>query len=155
MPEKSTGLGEVVIYANKNPIYYRGDTLIYVADSFKVKENAVVEDLIRKLPGMKIDENGKITSQGKEIGQVLVDGDEFFGNDPTIATKNLAADGAETVQVYEKDSEDGSDEKIQVVDLKLKEEAKKGYFGKVNLPFSSIFIPGSLRIRSSTTAFSF
>lgn len=133
IPEKSTAIDEVVIYAFKDPIYYRGDTLIYVADSFKVKENAVVEDLIRKLPGMTIDENGKISNQGKEIGQVLVDGDEFFGSDPTIATKNLAAKGVEQVQVYEKDSEDGSDEKIQVLDLKLKDEAKKGYFGKVNL----------------------
>jgi len=133
MPEISTEIGEVVIYANKNPIYYRGDTLVFVADSFKVKENAVVEDLIRKLPGMKVDANGKITNQGKEIGQVLVDGDEFFGSDPTIATKNLAADGVKTVEVYEKDAEDGSDEKIQVLDLKLKEEAKKGYFGKINL----------------------
>lgn len=133
MPDKSTDLDEVLIYANRNPIYYRGDTLVYVADSFKVKENAVVEDLIRKLPGMTIDENGKIKNQGKEIGQVLVDGDEFFGNDPTIATKNLAAKGVQTVEVYEKDAEDGSDEKVQVLDLKLKEEAKKGYFGKVNL----------------------
>lgn len=133
LSEKSTGIEEVVIFANKNPIYYRGDTLVYIADSFKVKENAVVEDLIRKLPGMSIDENGKITNQGKEIGQVLVDGDEFFGSDATIATKNLAAKGVDEVQVYEKDSEDGSDEKIQVLDLKLKDEAKKGYFGKVNL----------------------
>lgn len=133
MPDKSTALDEVLIYANRNPIYYRGDTLVYVADSFKVKENAVVEDLIRKLPGMTIDENGKIKNQGKEIGQVLVDGDEFFGNDPTIATKNLAAKGVETVEVYEKDAEDGSDEKVQVLDLKLKDEAKKGYFGKINL----------------------
>ncbi len=133
MPEIANEIGEVVIYANKNPIYYRGDTLVFVADSFQVKENAVVEDLIRKLPGMKVDANGKITNQGKEIGQVLVDGDEFFGSDPTIATKNLAADGVKTVEVYEKDAEDGSDEKIQVLDLKLKEEAKKGYFGKINL----------------------
>ncbi|WP_148235386.1 outer membrane beta-barrel protein [Fluviicola taffensis] len=133
MPDKSTALDEVLIYANRNPIYYRGDTLVYVADSFKVKENAVVEDLIRKLPGMTIDENGKIKNQGKEIGQVLVDGDEFFGNDPTIATKNLAAKGVQTVEVYEKDAEDGSDEKVQVLDLRLKDEAKKGYFGKVNL----------------------
>ncbi|MNK24809.1 hypothetical protein D3C87_431240 [compost metagenome] len=133
MPDKSTALDEVLIYANRNPIYYRGDTLVYVADSFKVKENAVVEDLIRKLPGMTIDENGKIKNQGKEIGQVLVDGDEFFGNDPTIATKNLAAKGVQTVEVYEKDSEDGSDEKVQVLDLRLKEEAKKGYFGKIAL----------------------
>lgn len=130
--DKTTSLGEVVIYANKNPIYYRGDTLVYVADSFKLKENAVVEDLIKKLPGMNIDKDGKITSQGKEINQVLVDGDEFFGSDQTIATKNLAAKGVETVEVYEKDSEDGSDEKIQVLDLKLKDEAKKGYFGKIS-----------------------
>lgn len=132
LPEKSTTLGEFVIYANKNPIYYRGDTLIYVADSFKVKEGAVVEDLLKKLPGIEVDENGQIKSQGKEIGQVLVDGDEFFGSDPTIATKNLAAEGVESVQIYEKDSEDGSDEKIQVLDLKLKEDAKKGYFGKAS-----------------------
>ena len=133
MPEKSRSLNEVVIYANREPIYYRGDTLIYVADSFKLKENAVVEDLIKKLPGMTVDANGKITNQGKEIGQVLVDGDEFFGSDPTIATKNLAASGVEEVKVYEKDSEDGTDEKIQVLDLKLKEEAKKGYFGKADI----------------------
>jgi hypothetical protein len=131
MPDKSTELSEFVVFANRTPIYYRGDTLIYVADSFKVKEGAVVEDLLKKLPGIKVDADGKITSQGQEIGQVLVDGDEFFGSDPTIATKNLAAKGVESVQVYEKDSEDGSDEKIQVLDLKLKEEAKKGYFGKV------------------------
>jgi hypothetical protein len=133
MPELSSEIEEVVIFAYKDPIYYRGDTLVYVADSFKVKENAVVEDLLKKLPGMSVDANGKITNQGKEIGQVLVDGDEFFGSDPTLATKNLAANGVDQVQVYEKDSEDGSDEKIQVLDLKLKEEAKKGYFGKVNL----------------------
>ncbi len=133
MPDKSRSLNEVVIFANKEPIYYRGDTLIYVADSFKLKENAVVEDLIKKLPGMQVDANGKITNQGKEIGQVLVDGDEFFGSDPTIATKNLAASGVEEVKVYEKDSEDGTDEKIQVLDLKLKEDAKKGYFGKADL----------------------
>lgn len=69
---------EIMIYANKNPIYYRGDTLVYVADSFKVGENAVVEDLLKKLPGIKIDKDGKITSQGREISQVLVDGDEFL-----------------------------------------------------------------------------
>jgi hypothetical protein len=133
MPELSSEIEEVVIFAYKDPIYYRGDTLVYVADSFKVKENAVVEDLLKKLPGMSVDANGKITNQGKEIGKVLVDGDEFFGSDPTLATKNLAANGVDQVQVYEKDAEDGSDEKIQVLDLKLKDEAKKGYFGKVNL----------------------
>jgi hypothetical protein len=94
----------------------------------------VVEDLLKKLPGIKVAADGSITSQGKEISQVLVDGDEFFGSDPTMATKNLAAKGVESVQVYEKKNENGSegDETIQVLDLKLKDDAKKGYFGKTS-----------------------
>ena len=135
MPSMSQQLEEVVIYAYKDPIYYKGDTLVYVADSFKVGEGAVVEDLLKKLPGITVDQDGKITSQGKEINQVLVDGDEFFGSDPTIATKNLGADGIDEVQIYEKDNEDGiggDDEKIQVLDLRLKEDAKKGYFGRIS-----------------------
>ena len=132
MASKSQELEEVVIYAYKDPIYYKGDTLVYVADSFKVAENAVVEDLLKKLPGLKVDKDGKITSQGQEITKVLVDGDEFFGSDPTIATKNLGAKGVESVQVYEKENENGGDEKEKVLDLKLKENAKKGYFGKIS-----------------------
>ena len=93
MQSKAQELDEVIIYANKNPIYYKGDTLVYVADSFKVAEGAVVEDLLKKLPGLNIDKDGKITSQGQTINKVLVDGDEFFGTDPTVATKNLGADG--------------------------------------------------------------
>lgn len=134
MSDKSQELEEVVIYANREPIFYRGDTLIYVADSFKVADGAVVEDLLKKLPGISVDKDGKITSQGQEISQVLVDGDEFFGTDPTVATKNLGADGIEQVKVYEKENEDGiggDDEKIQVLDLKLKADAKKGYFGRI------------------------
>jgi hypothetical protein len=136
MGVKVKSLAEVVVQGNKNRVYYKGDTLIYVADSFKVAENAVVEDLLKKLPGIKIDENGQITSQGREISQVLVDGDEFFGSDPTIATKNLGAKGVESVQVYEKKAQDnasGMDEKIQVMDLKLKADAKRGYFGKASI----------------------
>jgi len=134
MPTKLQDIDEVVIYANKNPIYYNGDTLVYVADSFKVSQNAVVEDLLKKLPGLEIDKDGKIKSQGKAIDQVLVDGDEFFGSDPTIATKNLGAAGVQTVQVYEKTQENAADgqETIQVLDLRLKDEAKKGYFGRMS-----------------------
>jgi hypothetical protein len=135
MPSKAQEIEEVIIYAYKDPIYYKGDTLVYVADSFATHEGAVVEDLLKKLPGIKVDKDGKITSQGQEIGKVLVDGDEFFGSDPTIATKNLGADGIAEVQVYEKENEDGiggDDEKIQVLDLRLKEDAKKGYFGRIS-----------------------
>lgn len=135
MPPKSQDFEEVVIYAYKDPIYYKGDTLVYIADSFNVDENAVVEDLLKKLPGVSVDKDGKITTQGEEIAKVLVDGDEFFGDDPTIATKNLGATGVETVEIYEKENEEGiggDDEKIKVLDLKLKEDAKKGYFGRIS-----------------------
>ena len=66
---------EVMILAYRTPIYYKGDTLVYVADSFKVHENANVEDLLKKLPGIEVDANGKIKSQGQEISKVLVDGE--------------------------------------------------------------------------------
>ncbi len=134
---KSLTTEEVTVFAFKDPIYYKGDTLIYTADSFKVRANANVEDLLKKLPGMKVDAQGKITSQGKQVDKVFVDGDEFFGGDPTIATKNLAANSIESVQVYDRKSEDASnsstgEETQKILNLKLKEDAKKGYFGKVS-----------------------
>ena len=133
LPPKSILLNEVEIIAGKDKMYYKGDTLMFTADSFKLKQEATVEDLLKKLPGVKVDAKGKITVQGKEVSQVLVDGDEFFGSDPTIATKNLNANTVETVQVYEKKNEDAEnkDETVKVMNLQLKDEAKKGYFGKV------------------------
>ena len=135
LPEKSEMMNEVTIYAFKDPVFFRGDTLVFLADSFKTKENAVVEDLLKKLPGVEVDKNGSITSQGREVNKVLVDGDEFFGSDPTIATKNLGAKSIESVEIYEEentDSDETADETIQVMDLRLKEDAKKGYFGRAS-----------------------
>lgn len=133
MPAKTQKIEEVVIYANKNPIYYNGDTLVYVADSFKVHQNAVAEDLLKKLPGIEVDKDGKIKAGGEDVAKVLVDGDEFFGSDPTVATKNLGAEGIESVQVYEKEDENSdNDEKIKVLDLKMKDDFKKGYFGRIS-----------------------
>ncbi|MFN8114576.1 MAG: outer membrane beta-barrel family protein [Bacteroidia bacterium] len=134
---KNVSLDEVTIFAFKDPIYYKGDTLVYTADSFKTKANATVEDLLKKLPGLKVDKDGKITSQGKAVDKVLVDGDEFFGGDPTVATRNLNASSIESVQVYEKKSDDVAnsstgEETQKILNLKLKEESKKGYFGKVS-----------------------
>lgn len=134
LPPKTNTLNEVVILAYRDKVYYKGDTLMFTADSFKLKQNATVEDLLKKLPGVQVDSKGKIKVQGKEVNQVLVDGDEFFGADPTIATKNLNANTVETVQVYEKKNEntESSDETVKVMNLKLKDEAKKGYFGKIS-----------------------
>ena len=136
LPEKSEMMEEVTIYAYKDPVFFRGDTLVFLADSFQTKSNAVVEDLLKKLPGIEVDKSGNITSQGREINKVLVDGDEFFGSDPTIATKNLGAKSIESVEIYEEentDSDETSEETIQVMDLRLKEDAKKGYFGRISL----------------------
>lgn len=133
MPPKEYQLDEIVIYADKEPVYYRGDTLVYIADSFKVKPDATVEDLLKKLPGIQVDSKGKITFQGREVDKVLVDGDEFFGSDPTIATKNLQAQQVESVQAYEQKNDQSTNnqdkETLQVLNIQLKEEAKKGYFG--------------------------
>ena len=137
LQSKILGLEEVTIFAFRDPIYYKGDTLIYTTDSFKVKANATVEDLLKKLPGLKVDKEGKITSQGKKVDKVLVDGDEFFGSDPTVATKNLNASSIESVQVYDKKTDDQAnsstgEETQKILNLKLKDEAKKGYFGKAS-----------------------
>jgi outer membrane receptor protein involved in Fe transport len=136
LPPKTVTLTEVNIVGYADAVFYKGDTLTYTADSFKVAGNAVVEDLLKKLPGIKVEKDGKIYSQGRVVDQVLVDGDEFFGSDQTIATKNLAAQSLDEVQVYEKKSEDNSgesaNETLQVMNLKLKEDAKKGYFGKLS-----------------------
>jgi len=135
LPPKSIVLNEVEIVAYKDKSYYKGDTLIFTADSFKTQVNATVEDLLKKLPGVRVDSKGKITIQGKEVDQVLVDGDEFFGTDPTVATRNLSAASIENVQVYDKkneSAEEGKSETVKVVNLQMKEDAKKGYFGKVS-----------------------
>jgi len=135
LPPKSVVLNEVEVIAYRDKSYYKGDTLVFTADSFKTQANATVEDLLKKLPGVRVDAKGKITIQGKEVDQVLVDGDEFFGSDPTVATRNLNATAIENVQVYDKkneSAEEGKSETLKVVNLQMKEDAKKGYFGKIS-----------------------
>src|SRR5690554_4961372 len=159
LPEQATQLDEVIVYANKEPIYFRGDTLVYVADSFATKENAMVEDLLKNLPGLQVDDDGNVSSQGRKVTKVLVDGDEFFGSDPTIATRNLTAKGVDKIEVYEAEDESSSnseEKKIQVLDVRLKDDAKQGYFGKVagrggfnseyfkDLPNGSLFYEGEV-----------
>jgi hypothetical protein len=131
-------LQEVIVKTGK-PIQIRGDTTIYTADSFKVSANANVEELLKKLPGIQVDKNGQIKAMGETVEKVLVDGEEFFGDDPGMAVKNLRADAVKEVQVFKKKSEqseftgidDGKTQ--QTINLKLKEDRKKGYFGKIDI----------------------
>ncbi len=132
-----TKLLEEVIVKTGSPIKIKGDTTVYTADSFKVRAGANVEELLRKLPGIQVDKDGKITAMGEQVKKVLVDGEEFFGDDPGIATKNLRADIVKEVEVFDKKSDQaaftGIDDgvKDKTINLKLKDNAKKGYFGKV------------------------
>jgi len=128
-------LEEVIVKQTIAPIRIKGDTTEYMADSFRVKPGATVEDLLRILPGISVNAKGEISAQGQKVQKVLVDGDEFFGNDPTMATQNLNANDVAKVQVFDKKSDqatltgidDGTKEKT--VNLIMKEDAKKGYFG--------------------------
>ena len=138
MNDKVKVLEEVVLEAEAPPVTLVGDTIQYNAGSFRTPPNASVEQLLKKLPGVKVDKDGTIKAQGEKVTKVLVDGKEFFGNDPKMATKNLPADAVDKVQVYDKQSdqaqltgfEDGNYEKT--INLKLKKDKKKGVFGKVN-----------------------
>lgn len=125
-------LEEVEMIAYHEKMYYRGDTLNFAADSFHTLGNGTVEDLLRDLNGVAVQGDGKVTVQGKAVKKVLVDGDEFFGIDPRIATQNLQGDMVETVQVYQQKNKSSSNtgNKETVINLKLKEDSKKGSFGK-------------------------
>jgi len=125
-------LEEVEMIAYHEKMYYRGDTLNFAADSFHKPGNGTVEDLLRNLNGVAVQGDGKVTVQGKAIKKVLVDGDEFFGIDPRIATQNLQGDMVETVQVYQQKNKNGSHtgNEETVINLRLKEDSKKGSFGK-------------------------
>lgn len=138
MIPKSKLLAEVIIKSGA-PIRIKGDTTVYTADSFKVRPGANVEELLRRLPGIQVDKNGQITAMGERVTKVLVDGEEFFGTDPGIATKNLRADIVKEVEVFDKKSDQaeftGIDDgvKDKTINLKLKEDKKNGHFGKLEV----------------------
>ncbi|QJD98104.1 outer membrane beta-barrel protein [Mucilaginibacter robiniae] len=135
---KSKLLADVIIKAERAAIKIKGDTTEYNAGNFKIQPNAKVEDLLKQLPGIQVDKDGKITAQGQTVNKVLVDGEEFFGDDPTLVTKNLRADMVDKVQLYDKKSDQAAftgvddGQKTKTINIKLKEDKKNGYFGKVD-----------------------
>ncbi|HRP90200.1 MAG TPA: TonB-dependent receptor [Edaphocola sp.] len=131
-----TALDEFIVKESRS-ITIKGDTIEYTADSFKVRDFATVDELLRKLPGIEIDKNGKISAYGKNVDKMLVDGDEFFSDDPAVLAKMLRASSIDKVQVFDNKSEQarlsGIDdgEVGKAINLTLKDDAKQGYFGKV------------------------
>jgi hypothetical protein len=135
MEPSSKELDAIEIAAERAPVTVKRDTIEFNAASFKTKQNAMVEDLLKKLPGVEVDNDGNVTAQGEQVRRVTVDGKNFFGNDPKIATKNLPADAVDKVQLFDKKSDqavfsgidDGQKEKT--INLELKEEKRHGVFG--------------------------
>ncbi|WP_443944949.1 outer membrane beta-barrel family protein [Pedobacter sp. AW1-32] len=125
------------------PIVVKKDTIEFDAKSIKVRENAVVEDLLKKVPGVEVAKDGSVKAQGETITKVKVDGKEFFGNDPLLATKNLPADMVDKIQVIDELSEqaqftgidDGTRNKI--LNITTKSGMKHGYFGNSTAGYGS------------------
>lgn len=138
MKNKAT-MEEVTVVTQRPPVVVNGDTLEFNAEAFKTKPNAVVEDMLRKMPGVEVDKDGTIRVNGKRISRVLVNGKDFFNGDPRMATRNLAADAIDKVQVFDKQSDQseftGIDDgnKTPTINLKLKKDKKNAAFGKASL----------------------
>ena len=134
---KATLLQDVIIQGRVASIKIKGDTTEFNAGSYDIAPNSKVEDLLKQLPGIQVDKDGKITAQGETVNKVLVDGEEFFGDDPTLVTKNIRGDMVDKVQLYDKKSDQATftgiddGEKTKTINIKLKEDKKNGYFGKV------------------------
>ncbi|MBX7126672.1 MAG: outer membrane beta-barrel protein, partial [Cyclobacteriaceae bacterium] len=130
-------LEALVVEGEKAPVTVKRDTIEFNAGSFKTRANATVEDLLKKMPGIQVESDGTIRAQGEQVQRVMVDGKEFFGRDPKLATRNLPADAVNKVQVFDKKSDqaqftgidDGQKEKA--INLELKEEKRNGMFGSV------------------------
>ncbi len=131
-------MSTVTVTARRPPVVINGDSIEFNSENFKTAPNAVVEDLLKKMPGMEVDKAGGITVNGKTVTKVFVNGKEFFTGDPKMATKNLPADAVDKIQVYDRKSDqamftgidDGSEE--TAINLKLKKDRNRSTFGKLN-----------------------
>jgi hypothetical protein len=136
MTTSSRTLDEVLVFAERPPVTVKRDTIEFNASSFKTLPTALVEDLLKKLPGVQIDGEGNISANGRKVNRIMVDGKAFFGDDPKMATRNLPANVIDKVQVTEDKDEvnrntTGDLTNVgKVINLTLKKGVKKGWFGK-------------------------
>lgn len=135
---KTANLLEEVVIRSRAPITIKKDTLEFNVASFKTKKDANVEDLLKELPGVEVDEDGSIKVNGKSVSQIYVNGKPFFGNDPTITTRNLTKELIEKVQITDTKSKaeafsgEKGDGDTKTINLTIKEENNKGVFGRVS-----------------------
>ena len=129
---------DVTVTANVAKVQVSGDSIIYNADAYRVPEGSVLEDLVKKLPGAQVDENGGVTINGKKVSKILVDGKEFFFDDASMAMKNIPTNMIDKLKTYDRKSdfarvtgiEDGEDE--TVLDLTVKKGMNNGWFGNID-----------------------
>ncbi len=137
--EKNIELKQVDIVGKVDPVVIKKDSIEYDAGSFKTTPDANVEQLIKKMPGIDVDQAGNIKAQGEAVNRLTVDGRDFFGTDPKMATKNLPADAIAKVQVIDSQTKDAQRKGIddgkreKVINLVLKEDKKGGVFGNVSV----------------------
>jgi len=143
MQENTVELGAAVIEAQVPDIVVKGDTIEYNATAYSSQESDMLQDMIRKIPGIEVDANGNITANGKPVKKILVDGKEFFGNDIPMALANLPANMIKKLQLYKEESETAKitgfrdKDPDQVLNLVVKEELKQSIFGDVRAGYGS------------------
>ena len=138
MYESSILLTEAVIEDALPPTQVVDDTLMFNVSAFRVPEGSVLEELIKRLPGVEVDENGGITVNGRTVSRILVDGQEYFGNDRSMATKNLPVNIIHRIKTYQRKSDlaritgidDGEEE--TVMDLEIKPNMRNGWLHNID-----------------------
>ncbi|MFM1930466.1 MAG: hypothetical protein RL387_1794, partial [Bacteroidota bacterium] len=141
--QNTATMSDVTVTARRPPVVINGDSIEFNSENFKTQPNAVVEDMLKKMPGIEVDKAGAITVNGKSVSKVYVNGKEFFTGDPKMATRNLAADAVDKIQIYDRKSDqamftgidDGNEE--TAINIKTKKDRKQSTFGKVGSGFGT------------------
>ena len=136
-------LAEATVVGVRTPVKVMQDTVEYNADAYRTQPNAVVEDLLKRLPGVEVDSEGKITANGKSVTKILIDGKEFFADDPTVASRNLPVEMVDKLQVVDRKSDlaritgvdDGEEE--TVINLTVKKGMNNGWFGNAEAGYGT------------------
>lgn len=146
--EKNIDLGEIqllsatdfldeVVITSRAPVTIKRDTLEFNVASFKTKQDATIEDLLKELPGVEVALDGTIKVNGKPVNEIMVNGKPFFGDDPTIATRNLTKEMIDKIQITDTKSEsqaftgEAGDQESKTINLTVKEDRNRGIFGRV------------------------
>lgn len=135
LSEQTHLLSEVSVQGRAAEMTVKGDTIEYNTAAYQVSETATVEELLKKMNGVEVDSEGKVTINGEEIKGVRIDGKKFFGNDVQTATKNIPADMIDKIQVIDEKSDMAKltgfedDDTERIINLSLKKNRKQGIFG--------------------------